>query len=236
MILASGLETLGVIIIEELLINIMELIRDSLSNNLRATMIKHAIGILFNPNHHWQAIADLPNNQFFIALIYTALLSCIPAAAWYYGTTEVGWQVGDSEAIKMTSKSALNIFIVFYFVMLATVATIGYFLHWMSHTYGAESTFLKGMVIAGLTASPLFLSGAIGVYPSFATVLVVGVGALAWAIYLLYVGIPLVMHIPKEQGFLFSSAVVAVALVVFVAIMVGSVILLDSAIGPEFTD
>jgi hypothetical protein len=52
----------------------------------------------------------------------------------------------------------------------------------------------------------------------------------------LYLGIPIVMQIPKERGFLFSSAVLAVCLVIIIVIMVGSVILWDFGAAPRFTD
>ena len=44
------------------------------------------------------------------------------------------------------------------------------------------------------------------------------------------------MDIPEERGFLFSSAVVGVALVILICIMVGSVILWEYGAAPAFTD
>ena len=50
----------------------------------------------------------------------------------------------------------------FYLTMLGSIAVIGYFVHWMSATYGAASTLTKGVVIAGLTCTPLFIAGLVG--------------------------------------------------------------------------
>jgi hypothetical protein len=44
------------------------------------------------------------------------------------------------------------------------------------------------------------------------------------------------MNIPEERGFLFSSAVVGVALVILICIMVGSVLVWDFGAAPAFTD
>jgi len=60
--------------------------------------------------------------------------------------------------------------------------------------------------------------------------------ALTYAIYLLYTGIPIVMKVPEERGFLFSSAVIAVALVALIAIMGATVILWDMGAAPTFTN
>ena len=91
-------------------------------------------------------------------------------------------------------------------------------------------------MIAGLTATPLFLSGLVGFYPVLWIDMLVGVVAISWSVYLLYLGIPIVMAIPEERGFLFSSAVVAIGLVMFIVILVATVILWDFGAAPAFTD
>jgi hypothetical protein len=140
------------------------------------------------------------------------------------------------EAIKLTVQSARQISVLFYLTMLGAIAVIGYFVHWMSATYGAASTLTKGIVIAGLTSTPLFIAGLVGFHPLLWIDLLIGVLAVSWSVYLLYLGIPIVMNIPEERGFLFSSAVVGVALVILICIMVGSVLVWDFGAAPAFTD
>jgi Yip1-like protein len=200
-------------------------------------MIQHTIGLLVRPSAQWQAIADLPPNSFRNLLLYPCLFAILPAVAWYYGTSQVGWTVGDhGDTIKLTVASARQISILFYMGMVGCVATIGYFIHWMSDTYGADSSLTKGIVITGLTSTPLFIAGLVGFYPLLWVDLLIGVGAVSWSVYLLYLGIPIVMKIPEERGFLFSSAVVGVALVMLICLMVGSVILWEYGAAPAFTD
>lgn len=200
-------------------------------------MIQHTFGLLVRPSAQWRAVAELPESSFRTLLLYPCLLALLPAVAWFYGTSQVGWTIGDGDdAIKLTVQSARRISVLFYFGMLSAVAAIGYFVHWMSATYGAASTITKGIVTVGLTCTPLFLAGAVGFYPTLWIDLMVGVVAVSWAVYLLYLGIPIVMNIPEERGFLFSSAVVGVGLVIFICMMVGSVILWEYGAAPAFTD
>ncbi len=199
-------------------------------------MFNHAIGLLVQPSNQWRKVAELPGSTMTTMILYPCLMALLPSVAWYYGTTEIGWTVDDGDAIKLTRDSALAIIILFYFAMIAAVAVIGYFIHWMSHTYGAESSFAKGIVIAGFTATPLFIAGLSGFYPVLWLDMLLGVVAVSWATYLLYLGIPIVMDIPEERGFLFSSAVIAICLVMVICIMVGSVILWDFGAAPAFTD
>jgi hypothetical protein len=200
-------------------------------------MIQHTFGLLVKPSSQWQEIAKLPDKSLNTLLLYPCIFALLPAIAWFYGTSQVGWTVGDSsDAIKLTTASARQISILFYFGMLGCVAAIGYFIHWMADTYGADSTIAKGIVIAGLTATPLFITGLVGFQPVLWVDLLIGVVAVSWSVYLLYLGIPIVMGIPEERGFLFSSAVLAIAMVILICLMVASVLLWDMGAAPVFTD
>jgi hypothetical protein len=200
-------------------------------------MIQHTFGLLVRPSAQWRTVADLPESSFKTLVLYPCFMAILPAVAWYYGTSQVGWTVGDhGETIRLTAESARQICILFYLTMVGCVAVIGFFIHWMSDTYGADSSFTKGIVIAGLTATPLFIAGLVGFYPLLWLDLLIGVTAVSWSVYLMYLGIPIVMNIPEERGFLFSSAVLAIAMVILICLMVGSVILWDFGAAPAFTD
>lgn len=198
-------------------------------------MFRHLVGILFNPHRHWQLLRqDLPSLGG--ALAYPLVLAALPAIAWYYGVTQVGWSVGGGDNVKLTPDSAGIIVVLFYLTQVIAVAAIGYMVHWMSRTYGVDTSTAQGIAIAGLAATPLFLAGLVGFYPIFWLDLLVGLVAVCHAVYLLYLGIPIVMNMPEERGFLFSSAVIAVCLVCLIMIMGGTVILWDMGAAPRFTD
>jgi len=200
-------------------------------------MLQHAFGILTKPSSEWNRLAELGENSRAIMLLYPMLWAILPAVAWYFGTTQVGWTVGSGDnVIKLTEDSAKLISFLFYGGMVTCVAAIGYFIHWMSETYGAESSLTKGILIASICATPLFIAGAVGFYPILWLDMLVGVFAISWSTYLLFTGIPVVMRIPETRGFLFASAVIGVALVILICLMVGSVMLWEWGATPSFTD
>ncbi|MEX1665460.1 Yip1 family protein [Zhongshania arctica] len=201
-----------------------------------ATFTSNPLGFLFNTRAQWRAVGLLNDDELLTKLLYPVILAIGPCVAWYYGTSQIGWTVGDGETILMTKESALHINIAFYIAMLCSLAVIGYFIHWMAETYGSKSSFLKGTVVASYTATPLFFAGLIGFYPVFWVDLLIGIGSLGWAVYLLYVGIPEVMNIPKERGFLYASAVVGICMVIFMSLMGAVVILWDMGMAPVFID
>jgi len=199
-------------------------------------MIQHTFGLLVKPDAQWRSIATLPASSLNILVLYPCIMALLPAVAWYYGTSRVGWTVGDGAGIRLTVDSALQLCILFYFAMVSCVVAVGYFIHWMAGTYGADTSFVKGIVVAGLTVTPLFVFGLAGFYPLLWVDMLLGVIAVSWSVYLLYLGIPIMMNIPEERGFLFSTAVVGVGLVILVSLMVTTVILWDFGAGPAFTD
>ena len=200
-------------------------------------MFHHSLGIMTKPSAAWRRLAQLDDTSQALMLLYPLIWAILPAYAWYIGTTHVGWTVGTGrDVIRLTDESARLISFLFYGGMVSCVVAIGYFIHWMSDTYGAEFTATKGVVIAGLTATPLFIAGLVGFYPLLWLDMLIGVTAICWSVYLMYLGIPIVMKIPEERGFLFSSAVLAIAMVIMICLMVGSVILWDFGAAPAFTD
>ena len=90
------------------------------------------------------------------------------------------------------------------------------------------------MVFAPYTATPLFIGGLAALYPNLWLAMFVGTAAICYTVYLLYVGIPTFMNIHQDEGFLFSSSVLAVGLVVLVAMIAMSVIFWEMGVGPIY--
>ena len=63
---------------------------------------------------------------------------------------------------------------------------------------------------------------------------VLGLPVVGYTVYLFYTGVPVVMRIPPERGFLFSSAVLAFGMVALVAMLAVTVILWSQGFGPSF--
>jgi Yip1 domain len=199
-------------------------------------MVMQSIEIFTDPLAAWRELADRRASLLGCFFTHTVPWALVPAACWYFGVTEVGWQVGLEPKQKMTPESALAICLLFYFAMLAGVLFLGYMVHWMAETYAAaDSSVAKGVTIVTYTATPFFLAGLLGLYPSLWIDIAVGSVVAAYCIYLLYVGVPIMMGVAPERGFLFASALVAVALVAIVALMGTTAILWDFGAEPVYT-
>ncbi len=198
--------------------------------------MKHLIGIFFNPREEWAKIREDNDSAVGHFLKFVVIIGLLPPIAWYFGSTEIGWTIG-GRTIRLTQESAQPIIVLFYLSILVGVTVLGYMVHWMSETYEAHtSTISKGMAIAAYTCTPLLVCGVIGFYPILWLDIILGCAAAGYSVYLLYIGVPIVMQIPEERGFLFASAMVGVGLVMCAALLGATVILWEMGAMPVFSD
>lgn len=197
-------------------------------------MIQHVMGLFIHPDQEWREIKGEERTIGASYLAHVLVLAAIPVVSAYIGTTQVGWSIGTVDAVRLTQASALYMTVLSYMAMLAGVVVMGGFIHWMARTYDSSPTFSDCLVFAAYTATPLFLAGLCALYPNLWLAMTVGTAAVAYTTYLLYQGIPIFMDIPPEEGFLFSSSILAVGLVVLVAMMATAVIFWGFGIGPVY--
>lgn len=196
--------------------------------------LSHVWGLLAHPEEEWKTIHREHCTVTRCYCSHVLLLAALPAIAGYIGTTQVGWQVTAREVHRLTPDSALQIAVLFYITMLVAVFTVGKMIHWMGRTYGSKQSLPQCIALAAYTATPLFLIGIMLLYPLLWLNLLLGLPALGYTVYLLYTGVPVMMGVPKERGFLFASAVLAVGLVMLVGVLAVTVILWGAGIGPVF--
>jgi len=198
-------------------------------------ILNHVWGLLTDPEREWKAVRKEHTGIIRCYLSHVLLLAAVPAIAGYVGTTRVGWQVVAREVHTLTPESALPMAIASYVTMLFAVFFVGQMIHWMEKTYGGKADLGMSVTLATHTATPLFLIGVTLAYPLLWLNMLLGLPALAYSVYLLYTGVPIMTSIPKARGFLFASAVLAVGLVMFVGILAATVILWSAGIEPIVT-
>ncbi|KEQ17262.1 membrane protein [Endozoicomonas numazuensis] len=198
-------------------------------------MLSHFWGLLFHPDKEWISIREHPPGIIRLYLGQIIWLAALPALCTYVGTTRTGWSVpGSDQVIKLTDTSAAAMAFFAWLAILAGVAIMGAFIQWMAETFGSKPTLTQSVAFSCYTATPLFLAGLCGLYPSIWLTIVAGTIASSCSAWLLYSGLPTFMQIPKEQGFIYASSVLCIGLVVLVSIMITTVIFWGMGVGPEY--
>ena len=197
-------------------------------------LLEHIIGFFLHPTEEWESVRAR-NTPFGRVIFHILLLGAIPVVSSYIGTTRFGWQIGTTEAIKLTSGSAAVISVLYYIIIIMAVFSMGWMIRWMGQTYGASQSLSRCLVLAAYIPIPLFLVGITQLYPVLWFNLIIGIPAASYTVFLLYLGIPVMMEIPPERSFLFTSAILVFGMVGLVGMLAATVILWGFGLGPVFT-
>ena len=197
--------------------------------------IQHTLGLFTDPARQWEKIRLQYESGSGSPIGHSLILALVPAISGYYGTTQVGWRIGVGDPIHITTDSAMAIAVIYYIALLVGVFSIGWVIHLLGKAYEVVKPLPLCVALAAYTATPLFLIGIMQVYPVLWLNLIIGLPALAYTVYLLYSGLPIMMQIPAERGFLYSSAVMAVGLVALVAMLAMTALLWGMGLQPVFT-
>jgi hypothetical protein len=198
--------------------------------------MKHIIGLFKDPVQQWHKIREVHSGQNSYYAPHVFLLAAIPAISGYIGTAYIGWQIGAGDPIKLTSETAIVIAIVYYLVLLLGVFTIGWVIHMMGKAYDVTKPLPLCVALAAYSATPLFLIGIMEIYPVLWLNMVLGLPALAYTVYLLYTGLPIMMEISKDRGFMYSTAILGVGLISLVALLTITALLWGMGLQPVFTN
>ncbi len=196
-------------------------------------ILNHIWGLYAHPKEEWQTI-EKRHESLMYSLVHILTVALIPAICSYYATAKIGWAIGAGDVIRIAESSAMAMSIAMYAGLTAGVFGLAYLIQWMAQTFDAKPDFTQSLELAAYTATPLLMVGLTALYPVLWFVTVAGLAALAYSVYLLYSGIPIMMNIPEEKGFIYASSVVTCGLVLLVSLMAISAIMFSMGFGTEY--
>ena len=197
-------------------------------------IINHVIGLFLHPTTEWEEIHN-EKEKMLAAMVPSLILGLIPAICGYIGTTQTGWTIGAGDPVRITEDSAAIIAIMYYTIIQVAVFSIGWMIHWMAKTYDSDPSLPACIKLAAYIPIPLFLVGFMQLNPVLWLNLVVGLPAAAYTVFLLYTGIPIMMGISQDRGFLFSSSVLMVGMIGLVGMLAVTVFLWGIGMEPVLT-
>ena len=196
-------------------------------------ILNHIWGLYAHPKEEWHTI-EKRHESFYYSLAHILTIALIPSICGYYAAAHVGWSIGAGDVIKLTEQSAVIMSVGMYGAMIAGVFALAYLIHWMAKTFDSNPSYTQSLELAAYTATPLLMVGVTALFPVLWFVVTAGMLAVCYSVYLLYSGVPIMMNIPEEKGFIYSSSVVTCGLVLLVTIMAATAILWSMGFGPEY--
>lgn len=189
-------------------------------------LARHISHMIFHPKQSFEE-ADREPADFVDVAMHIAFLSLIPTVCSYIATVYLGWDLGAGEAVFLTADKAIPLFGGMFVALNLSVYILGLGICWLSKTFDVKPDSVHCIELAAFASVPLFATGFAALYPVLFFNVLVGTAALAAAVYLLYIGVPIFMHIPEDEGFMYSTWIVAIGMVTFVTILGGAVFFLQ---------
>ncbi|WP_068545663.1 Yip1 family protein [Thalassotalea crassostreae] len=196
-------------------------------------ILNHIWGLYTHPKDEWADI-DNRHESIMYGLSHIMLVALIPSICGYYAAAHIGWSIGAGDPVKVTESSAMVLAAGMYAAIIAGVFALAYLIQWMAKTFDATPNFTQALELAAYAATPILMVGLAALYPVLWFVAMAGMLAVAYSVYLLYSGVPIMMHIPEEKGFIYASSVVTVGLVLLVCVLASTAMIWTLGFGPEF--
>ena len=188
-------------------------------------ILQHITGVFYQPANEWHSIEKDRTLSIESTVKQLLFLALIPPASLFIGTTQIGWSIGLGENHMLSIGSAAGAAVSFYLAILMVIGGLTYSIRWMEKTYGADAGIEQCARLTLYTATPMLMAGLIGLYPMLWLCVSVAMLSVAFSVYLLYTGVPVIMHIDEERAFMFSTSIMTVGLVALVSVLATSVIL-----------
>jgi len=168
--------------------------------------------ILLAPNTEWPAIAA---EQTSVAQLFTAYvipLSAFAALMRFLRMSVIGISIPFAGTIRTPIVSGLVGAVVSFAIGLVGIYVFGLLVNALAPTFGAQRDPGQALKVAVYTATPVWVGSVLGLLPMLASLL--QLAAAIYAIYLLYLGLPILMGGPREKavGYTISLIVCAILL------------------------
>jgi len=183
--------------------------------------------ILLSPSTEWQVIAAEASSARTIYLHYVAPLVGIGVLATFLGQTLVGVPLPLFGTVRLSTAAAVANAVVTFGLSFLGVFLIALIVDALAPTFGGEKDPLASLKITAYSYTPAWVAAVLNLIP------VLGILALLaafYGLYLLYLGLPALMHSPKDRAVGYTVVTVLCAIVLGVVIAVSSQLL--SRTGP----
>jgi len=166
---------------------------------------RRVAGLFTNPKAEWVAIAAERDDVGSIARSYVAILALIPGVCLLIGIGLMGGRFLGVAGIMTAIMGAAVSWIVALFSTIASAVVI----EKLAPVFKSDGDMTRAMKLVAYATTPVWLAG---VFYLLADVSPLALGGALWAIYLLYLGLPIVMKTPQKQviPFMLTSILVII--------------------------
>ncbi len=178
-------------------------------------LIARVKNLLLTPGPEWEAIDREEADPRRLTLRYVAPLAAIPAVAIIVALSVVGVYAG-GEWRRAPIISVLLSALIFFVLTIAAVFIFAHIINWLAPRFGAERSYRQAFKISAYSITAAMVAGILAAWPALQIFALLGA---SYSLYLLFLGVPRVMHPPPRSAVNYS--IVAIFAAIAVALVVG---------------
>jgi hypothetical protein len=165
-------------------------------------LIERVKSILLIPEAEWLVVAQEPDDTAALFTRYVAVLALIPALAGFIGVSVIGGH-GSLTAGFVGA-------VVGYLLSFAAVFLVALIVDAVAPTFGVQKNFPSALKLTVYSYTPAWLAGIFLLIPGLSLLTIVGL----YGGYLLWLGLPPLMHAPRGKTLPYAAAIVLCALII----------------------
>ncbi len=189
--------------------------------------------LLFQPTAVFKELAEIKPSPWAVFFKLALWLGLMPPVFAYIGAAKFGWRLGTVEPLLLQKEILIGVSLAYFCALLLGFISTSIVSQWMATTYGARHSLGIHFAMITVVGAPLAVGSIIHLYPNVFINILVLIPALIWSMYLLYRGLPIVLHTPPERGMLMASSIIGYILVALVSLLGITVVLWIHGMGPS---
>jgi hypothetical protein len=165
--------------------------------------------ILLQPKTEWPRIDAEPSTIGGIYSSYVIILAAIPPVCMLIGLLVFGMPLMNFSTGYLVGQAILT-----YLLGLAGVYILALIIDALAPSFGGTKNMVSAFKLAAYSSTAAWVVGIFYLVPLLAFLGILGL----YSFYLLYVGLPVLMKTPADKGLVYTLAVVAAAIVLYLII------------------
>jgi hypothetical protein len=190
-------------------------------------IVERVPAILLRPKETWPRIAAEPATPASIYSGYVVILAAIPAICAFIGWTLVG---GGAFGVsyRLPIATGLVQMVVGYLLSLAIVYVLALIVNALAPTFGGSKDFVAALKVVAYGSTAGFVGGVFSLLPALGWL---GLLAAIYSIYLIYTGLPVLMHNPAAKSGAYTAVVVVCSFVAMIVLGAVSALFVEHPLG-----
>lgn len=178
-------------------------------------LMERAKNILLQPKQEWPVI---DTEQTSVGSLYTGYI--IPLAAIGPIASVIGWSVFGMRvpfagSIRIPIGFGIRNAVIAYVLGLVGVFVLALIIDALAPTFGGQKNQIQALKVAAYSYTAAWVGGIFSLIPALA---ILGLLAVIYSLYLLFLGLPVVMKAPQDKAVGYTVVVILVAIVLYFVI------------------